>query len=158
MEVEDEIEFADVAEVLVENFDKGLHQFQDDEFVLVLVDDGDEVKTGVALVHDLVLFIIQEIAHLGVPGDDQLVDLHPTTPTSRSTRCFYDCDKFDEYHFVSRERPCRLIRKKQWIIQIQLQHPLYNYAIWTHSRPPNITSSSKAARGGGSGDADLDYK
>jgi hypothetical protein len=42
---------------------------------VVLVDDGDEVETGVALVHDLVLLVVQEVAHLGVARDDQLVHL-----------------------------------------------------------------------------------
>lgn len=54
MEVEDEVEFADVAEVLVEDLYEALHEFEDDEFVVVLVYDGDEVETGVSLVDDLV--------------------------------------------------------------------------------------------------------
>lgn len=66
MEVEYEIQLADIAEVFVENLHEALHQFQDDQLILVLVDDGYEVETGVSFVDDLVLLVVQEIAHLGV--------------------------------------------------------------------------------------------
>jgi hypothetical protein len=42
---------------------------------VVLVDDGDEVETGVALVDYLVLLVVEEVAHFGVTRDDQLVHL-----------------------------------------------------------------------------------
>lgn len=118
MEVEDEIEFAHVSEVLVEYFYEALHEFEDDELILILVDDGDEVETGVSLVDDLILFVVQEVAHLGVASNHQLVHLSTHRITSFRMRCFYDWLRFDEYHFVNRERPCLLIRKKQWIISI----------------------------------------
>lgn len=66
MEVEYEVQLADIAEVFVEDLHEALHQFQHDQLVLVLVDDGYEVETGVSLVDDLVLLVVQEIAHLGV--------------------------------------------------------------------------------------------
>lgn len=66
MEVEYEIQLADIAEVFVEDLHEALHQFQDDQLVLVLVDDGYEIETGVSFVDDLVLLVVQEIAHLGV--------------------------------------------------------------------------------------------
>jgi uncharacterized protein YacL len=66
MEVEYEIQLADIAEVFVEDLHEALHQFQDDQLILVLVDDGYEVETGVSFVDDLVLLVVQEIAHLGV--------------------------------------------------------------------------------------------
>lgn len=69
MEVENEIQLADVAEVLVEDLHEALHEFQHDELVLVLVDDGYEVETGVSLVDDLVLLVVQEITHLWITGD-----------------------------------------------------------------------------------------
>jgi hypothetical protein len=116
VEVEDEVEFAHVSEVLVEHFHEGLHEFEDDELVLVLVDDGDEVETGVALVDDLVLLVVQEVAHLGVAGDHQLVHLSGGRGTSFRMRCFSVWLRLDEYHLVRRERPCLLMRKKQWII------------------------------------------
>jgi len=61
---------------------------------VVFVDDGDEVKTGVSLVYDFVFFVVQEVAHLGVSCDDQLVDLSKTASTSLRMRCLSACDKF----------------------------------------------------------------
>ena len=69
MEVEDEVEFAYISEVFIEDFNEGLHKFKDDELVLVLVDDGDEVEAGVAFVDDFVLLVVEEVAHLGVSRD-----------------------------------------------------------------------------------------
>jgi hypothetical protein len=88
VEVEDEVQFADISEVLVEYLHEALHEFEDDEFVLVLVDDGDEVETGVSFVDDLVLFVVEEVAHLGVARDDELVDLRGEGSTSFRMRCF----------------------------------------------------------------------
>lgn len=88
MEVEDEVEFAHISEVLVQYFYEALHEFEDDELILILVDDGDEVETGVSLVDDLVLFVIQEVAHLGVTRDHQLVHLRGGRTTSFRMRCF----------------------------------------------------------------------
>lgn len=75
MEVEDQVKLAHIPEVLVEHLDEGLNDFQHDELVLVLVDDGDEVEAGVALVDDLVVLVLEEIAHLGMAGDHKLVHL-----------------------------------------------------------------------------------
>lgn len=66
MEVEYEVQLADIAKVFVEDLHEALHQFQHDQLVLVLVDDGYEVETGVSFVDDLVLLVVQEITHLGV--------------------------------------------------------------------------------------------
>lgn len=70
MEVENEVQLADIPEVLVQHLYKGLHQFQRDQLVLILVNDSDEVETSVSLVHDLVLLVLHEIAHLRMAGDD----------------------------------------------------------------------------------------
>ncbi len=78
MEVEDQVQLAHVAEVLVQDFHEALHQLQDYKFVFLLVDHRDEVETGVAFVDDFVLFEVEEIAHFGLPGDHQLVDLPAT--------------------------------------------------------------------------------
>ena len=48
MEVENEVEFADIVEVFIQNFNKKVDHFKDQELVVVLVDDGDEVETGVS--------------------------------------------------------------------------------------------------------------
>ena len=41
----------------------------------ILVDDGDEVETGVSFVDYFVFLVVDEIAHLGFAGDHQLVNL-----------------------------------------------------------------------------------
>ena len=120
MEIEDEVEFAHVAEVFVEDFHKGVDELEHDELVVGLVYDHDEIEAGIALVHDLVVLVVHEIAHFGFTRDHQLVYLHPPAFTSLRNRCFSICDMFDEYHLVSRDRPCLLIRKKQWIILFNL--------------------------------------
>lgn len=117
MEVEDEIQLAHISEVLVQYLNEGLHQFQHDQLVLVLINDSDEVKTGESLVDDLVLLVLNEIAHLRITGYDKLVHLalwHCFT--SFRMRCFSNCERLEEYHLVNLDRPWRLIRKKQWIM------------------------------------------
>lgn len=75
VEVEDEVELTDITEVLVQNFYERMDEFEDDELVIVLIDDGDQVEAGVAFVDDLVVLVVDEIAHSGFAGDDQLIDL-----------------------------------------------------------------------------------
>ena len=50
MEIENEIELADVAEILVEHFDEVMDDFQDVELVVCDVYTATEVETGIALV------------------------------------------------------------------------------------------------------------
>lgn len=69
MEVEYKIELTDIAKVLIQNLHETLHQLEHDQLVLILIHDGYEVETGVSLVDDLVLLVVQEIAHLGVTRD-----------------------------------------------------------------------------------------
>jgi len=116
VEVENQIQLTDVSEVLVQYFYKGLHEFQYNELIVVLIHDGDEIEAGISFIYDFVLFVVQEVAHLGVSGDDQLVDLPNEEVTSLRIRCFSDWDRLEEYHFVNLDLPWRLIRKKQWII------------------------------------------
>lgn len=58
MEVEDEIEFADISKVFVEDLHKALHEFQNNQLIMILIHDGYEVKTGVALIYYLVFLVI----------------------------------------------------------------------------------------------------
>ena len=88
MKVEDQIQLADIAEVLIQYFDEHLHEFQDDQLIVVLVHDGDEVETGVPLVDDLVFLVVQEVAHFWVARDYQLVYLPNDPATSFRMRCF----------------------------------------------------------------------
>lgn len=94
MEVEDQIELAHVSEIFVKCLNKHLHELQHNQLIVVLIDDGDEVKAGVSLVYDFIFLVIQEIAHFRVPCDDQLVDLSRQGATSLRIRCLSDCDKF----------------------------------------------------------------
>ena len=116
MEVEDEIEFTDVAKIFIEDFDKGVDHFEDNEFVFVFVDNGDEVQWGVSFVDDFELLVFDEVAGFGFTSDDELIDLNGGKSTSLRNRCFYCWLKLWEYHLVRRERPCLLMRKKQWIM------------------------------------------
>ena len=105
MEIEDKVKLTHIPKVLVQDFHEALHEFQNDQLIFVLVDDGDEVERGVSLVDDLVILEIKEIAHFGLPGDDQLIHLPPFKNTSFSKRCFSYWVRLLEYHLVSRERP-----------------------------------------------------
>ena len=70
VKVEDEIQLANVAEIFVKDLNKALHQLQHNKFVLILVYDCYEVETGEPLVNYFVFFVVQKIAHLGLPGND----------------------------------------------------------------------------------------
>ena len=76
MEVEDQVQFAHIPEILVKDLHKALHQFEDDEFIFIFVNDGDEVETSVAFVDNFVVFEIEEVTHLGLSCNDQLIHLH----------------------------------------------------------------------------------
>lgn len=52
-----------------------MNEFEDDKLVIVLVHNGNKVQAGVALVHDFVLLVVNEIAHFGLTCDDHLVYL-----------------------------------------------------------------------------------
>lgn len=105
MKIEDEVEFADVSEIFVQNFNKRLHHFEDDQFVFLLVDDGDEVETRESFVDDFELFVVEEIAHFGVTSDHELIDLRAESGTYFRMRCFYVCVRLLEYHLVRRDLP-----------------------------------------------------
>ena len=58
MEIEDEIKFADISEVFIQNLDKALHQFKNNQLVLLLVNDCYEIQTGKSFVDYLVFLVI----------------------------------------------------------------------------------------------------
>lgn len=88
MKIEDQIKFANVAEVFIKNFYEGLHELKDYEFVFVFINDSYEVETGESFVDDFVLFIVEKVAHLGLTCDDHLVDLSISALTYLRIRCF----------------------------------------------------------------------
>ena len=44
MEVEDQVQFTDVSKILIEHFHKSMNHLQYNEFVFVLVNNGDKVQ------------------------------------------------------------------------------------------------------------------
>jgi hypothetical protein len=58
VEVEYEIELANVSEIFVQYFNKGVDKLQYDQFILILIDDGNEIKTCISFIDDFVLFIL----------------------------------------------------------------------------------------------------
>ena len=87
MEIKDQIKFAYVSEIFIENFDKGMNEFEHDQLVLVFVYNGNEVETGVSFIDDFILFVFKEIAHFRFTSDDKLVDLRKRQITSLRKRC-----------------------------------------------------------------------
>lgn len=75
MKVENQIQFAHVSEVFVQNLYKTLHQLKNNQFVLVLVDNSDEIKTREPLVNYLVLLVVQKVAHLRITSYHHLIHL-----------------------------------------------------------------------------------
>lgn len=76
VEVEDEVELADVAEEGVEDLDEEVDGLEVGELVVVCVDAGAEEEPGVAAVDDLVVAELDEVGLvLLVAGGDEAVDL-----------------------------------------------------------------------------------
>ena len=80
MEIEDEIELANIAKIFIQNFHKRMDEFKHDKFIVVFVHDRDKVETGVALIYNLVVLIVDEVAHLGLPCNHQLIHLYSCIP------------------------------------------------------------------------------
>ena len=97
-----------------------MDQLQNDKFIMSFINDCNEVQTSISLIYNLIILIVNEIAHLWLSCNYQLIHLSNFQSTSFKKRCFSCCDKFEEYHFVKRERPCLEIKKKQWIIRLVL--------------------------------------
>ena len=66
MEIEDKIKLTNISEIFIENLHKALHQFEYDQFILIFIDDGYEVKTGETFVYYLVLIVIEKVAHFWI--------------------------------------------------------------------------------------------
>lgn len=69
MEVENEIQFADVSEVFIKDFNKSVDHFENDQLIFVLVNDCNEIQRGVSFINNFVLFVLYKVAHLGLTGD-----------------------------------------------------------------------------------------
>ena len=75
VEVEDEVELAHVAEVVVQDLDEEVDRLEERELVVVDVDAEREEQPGVPAVDDLVRAKLGEICKLWISVDDEAVDL-----------------------------------------------------------------------------------
>ena len=103
-----------------------MDQLKNYQFIFIFVNNGYEIQAGITLVYDFIVLVVDEVAHFGLTRDDQLINLS-LSPLSTYFRnlCFYFCDMLVEYHLVSRDLPCLLIKKKQWII-------IFKYFLYSH--------------------------
>eukprot|EP00416_Gambierdiscus_australes_P045565 CAMPEP_0171092834 /NCGR_PEP_ID=MMETSP0766_2-20121228/37618_1 /TAXON_ID=439317 /ORGANISM="Gambierdiscus australes, Strain CAWD 149" /LENGTH=195 /DNA_ID=CAMNT_0011551147 /DNA_START=66 /DNA_END=651 /DNA_ORIENTATION=- len=75
VEVEDEIELTDVAEVAVQALHKMVHDLQGQKLVVSVVDACNEEQACVSLVAELVVAPLKEVAHLGRAAQDEAAHL-----------------------------------------------------------------------------------
>ena len=75
VKVDDQVQLTDIAKIFVEYFNKSMDQFQNQELVVSLIDDSDEIKTGISLIDYLVVFVVYKVAHFGFSGNYELVNL-----------------------------------------------------------------------------------
>ena len=70
-----DVQFAHVSKVPVQYFHEPLNLFQDDQDVVVRVDREDEVERRVSFVHQLVRFVIDDVAQARRTWDDEIHDV-----------------------------------------------------------------------------------
>jgi hypothetical protein len=58
VKIKDKVKFTNVSEVLIKYLYKHLHKLKDYEFIVIFINNGYEVETGVAFVYNFVLFVI----------------------------------------------------------------------------------------------------
>mmetsp|Transcript_75312 Transcript_75312/g.215645 ORF Transcript_75312/g.215645 Transcript_75312/m.215645 type:complete len:238 (+) Transcript_75312:33-746(+) len=75
VEVEDQVQLAHVAEVAVQALHEVVDGLESEQLVVVGLDAGDEEEAGVALVADLVVAPLEEVAGLRRPIQDEVADL-----------------------------------------------------------------------------------
>eukprot|EP00429_Kryptoperidinium_foliaceum_P079020 CAMPEP_0176223902 /NCGR_PEP_ID=MMETSP0121_2-20121125/20982_1 /TAXON_ID=160619 /ORGANISM="Kryptoperidinium foliaceum, Strain CCMP 1326" /LENGTH=214 /DNA_ID=CAMNT_0017563147 /DNA_START=30 /DNA_END=671 /DNA_ORIENTATION=+ len=75
VKVEDEVQFAHISEVAVEDLHEQVDQLQGAQLVVVDVHAEDEEHAGIPPIDDLVVPVLQEISVPGVPRHDGPVDL-----------------------------------------------------------------------------------
>lgn len=75
VKVEDNVELADVRELLIQELDEQVDRLEAQELVRRDVDAEDEEESGVAAVDDLVRPELDKVGVLGVATDDEAMDL-----------------------------------------------------------------------------------
>ena len=78
MEIEDQIQLAHIPEIFVQDLNERMDQLQDDQLVIIFIHNRDEIQARIALIYYLIIFVVDEIAHFGLPRDDQLINLKST--------------------------------------------------------------------------------
>eukprot|EP00350_Pseudokeronopsis_sp_OXSARD2_P013393 CAMPEP_0170545706 /NCGR_PEP_ID=MMETSP0211-20121228/4072_1 /TAXON_ID=311385 /ORGANISM="Pseudokeronopsis sp., Strain OXSARD2" /LENGTH=132 /DNA_ID=CAMNT_0010849755 /DNA_START=22 /DNA_END=416 /DNA_ORIENTATION=- len=76
VEVEDQVELTDTAEVLVEDLYEQVDELQGGQLVVPSLDTDRKEQTRVPPVDDLVAPKLEEVGVFGVPADDVPVDFH----------------------------------------------------------------------------------
>ena len=118
MEIENQVQFTHVTQVLVQYFHKCMDHLKHNQFVFILIDDRDKIQWSVSFVYDFVIFVFDEVACLRFTSNNQLINLIciKNVSTSLRKRCFSCWEMLLLYHLVRRDLPWRLMRKKQWIM------------------------------------------
>ena len=75
MEIEDEIQLADITEVLVEHLDEVMNDVEHNQFVVFLFYACDKVQRSIALEHNLVVAPLQEMSQLAAATNDHCANL-----------------------------------------------------------------------------------
>lgn len=70
MEIEDEIELADIAKIFIQDFYKGVNEFEYNKFIIILIHNSNKVQTCISLVDNLVFLVVNEITHFGFSRDN----------------------------------------------------------------------------------------
>ena len=70
VEIENQIQFAHIAEIFVQNFNENLEKFQDDELIVIFVSNGYKVQSSISFINYFVILVINKVAHSWFTGDD----------------------------------------------------------------------------------------
>ena len=69
VEIKNQVQLAHVPEILIQHLHKSLDQLQDNQLVFVFVHDRDKVEASISFIDDLVVFVVDKIAHFWLSGD-----------------------------------------------------------------------------------------
>lgn len=109
IKVEDKVEFTDIVEIFVEDFNKVVDCFEVAQVIVVDVDADAEVEAGIATVHNFEVAELYEVCVFGISdGDDGMhflyqflllviVKVHVPLGQPRLARSVLDQDKPDHF-------------------------------------------------------------
>ena len=97
VEIEDEVQLANIAEVLVEHFYKMVNNVKHNQLIVLLFNARHEVQWGVTFEHNFVFFPLQEVRQFARPTNDHCPDLYkrPKVKNKRNeiTRGYTACSQ-----------------------------------------------------------------